>query len=433
MPLRGPTIPVLTVSPKEAPWLSIDAATRSVSIDASHPGFYGDPYCTYERIRAVAPAFYWREQRMWCFMNAADVAAILKDRRFGRELLPLPGHPAEPARQPHGHLQAFHTFNQTSMLEREPPAHTRLRNLVNRAFVTRNIERLRPRIAELASSLVEAVKPRHEAELLSAFATPIPVTVIAELLGVPAQMAPQLLEWSHRMVAIYELGKTRRTEDAAEAATREFTAFIKGFVAERRRSPADDLITHLIAAEASGDTLTEDELAGTCILLLNAGHEATVHAIGNSVKTLLEQRTDLSAAFATDVSTEAAVEECLRFDPPLHLFRRFVQEDLAIAGVRLSRGDEVALLYGAANRDPGRYANPDVFNPSRPSAGGAAAHASFGGGIHFCLGAPLARLELQVALPILFKHLPGIQLKGRPRYRDAYHFHGLESLHVTWP
>jgi cytochrome P450 len=417
----------------DAPWLSIDPRTRTVSIDSSHPGFYGDPYSTYERIRPVAPAFLWSELGIWCFLSMADVSAILRDRRFGRELLPAPGAPAPVPREAPAHLAAFNRFNETSMLEREPPVHTRLRNIVSRAFLTRNIERLRPRIGALASSLAEAVRPRREAELISAFATPIPVTVIAELLGVPGEMAPQLLGWSHRMVAIYQLDRTRRTEDEAEAATREFSEFIRGYAEKRRRSPADDLITHLIASESAGDRLSEDELVGTCILLLNAGHEATVHAIGNSVKTLLEQGTDLSRAFADDAATERTVEECLRFDPPLHLFRRFVQEDLEVAGVRLSRGDEVALLYGAANRDPARYPNPGLFDPTRPTQGGATAHASFGGGIHFCLGAPLARLELQVALPILFRALPGIRLAEIPRYRDVYHFHGLEALRATWP
>jgi len=416
----------------DPPWLSIDPRTRTVSIDSSHPGFYGDPYSTYERIRPAAPAFLWRELGIWCFLNMADVSAILRDRRFGRELLPAPGRPDPPPRDAPAHLEAFNRFNETSMLEREPPAHTRLRNIVSRAFLTRNIERLRPRVAALAASLADEIRPRREAELISAFATPIPVTVIAELLGVPARMAPQLLGWSHRMVAIYQLGRTRRIEDDAEAATREFSEFIRGYAAERRRSPADDLITHLIASESAGDRLSEDELVGTCILLLNAGHEATVHAIGNSVKTLLEQGTDVARAFADDAATAATVEECLRFDPPLHLFRRYVQEDLEVAGVRLSRGDEVALLYGAANRDPARYPQPGVFDPARPSPGGASAHAAFGGGIHFCLGAPLARLELQVALPVLFRTLPGMRLAEGPRYRDVYHFHGLEALRVAW-
>jgi cytochrome P450 len=417
----------------DLPWLKLDPAGRRASIDASHPGFYGDPYSTYERIRSVAPVFYWEEQKLWCFLNIADVSAILRDRRFGRELLPRPDLPAVPEPGVPGHLTAFHQFNQTSMLEREPPVHTRLRTLVNRAFVTRNIERLRPRIEALAGELVDGFHARHETELLASFATPIPVIVIAELLGIPGAMAPRLLDWSHRMVAIYQLGKTRAIEDDAERATREFSDFLKGYAAERRRTPGDDLITHLLAAEASGDRLSEEELVGTCILLLNAGHEATVHALGNSVKTLLREKVDLAAVFATEASTEAAVEECLRFDPPLHLFRRFVEEDLEVAGIALPRGAEVALMYGAANRDPVRYPDAHRFNPFRPTSGGAAAHAAFGGGIHFCLGAPLARLELQVALPLLFRRLPGLRLKEAPTYRDAYPFHGLSALHVTWP
>jgi len=417
----------------DPPWLRIDPERRLVSINSSHPGFYADPYAAYERIRAVAPAFYWEEHKIWCFMNAADVGSILRDRRFGRELLALPGQAAPaPAPVPE-HVALFHEVNANSMLEREPPFHTRLRGLVSRAFVTRNIERLRPRITALARELIERIRPAHEAELISAYAAPIPVAVIAELLGVPPLMAPQLLDWSHRMVAMFQLDRTRAIELAAEAATREFSGFLRGYLAMRRKLPADDLITHLMAAEAAGDRLSEDELIATCILLLNAGHEATVHAIGNSVKALLESRTDPRAAFATEASTEAAVEECLRFDPPLHLFTRYAQEDVEVAGVALSRGAKVALLYGAANRDPARYPQAHVFNPARPLAGTASAHMAFGGGIHFCLGAPLARLELQIALPALFEGLPGIFLAEPPRYRDNYHFHGLAALDVGWP
>ncbi len=417
----------------DSPWLRIDAGRRSVSIDSTHPEFYNDPYSTYERIRAVVPAFYWEEHRVWCFMNAADVGAILRDRRFGRELLPLPGEEAQPPRPVPGHLAAFHAVNRDSMLEREPPVHTRLRTLVNRAFVARNIERLRPRITALAHGLIDRMKPDHRAELITAYATPIPVVVIAELLGVPTEMSSQLVEWSHRMVGVFQLGRTRAMEDLAETATREFSGFLRRYFAERRLRPADDLISHLLAVEATGERLSEDEMIATCILLLNAGHEGTVHSIGNAVKTILEQGTDVRAAFSGEAATEATVEECLRYDPPLHMFNRFAQEDVEVAGVRLGRGAEIALLYGAANRDPSRYARAGVFDPARPVQGAASAHASFGGGIHFCLGAPLARLELQIALPILFERLPGIFLKGRPTYRDTYHFHGLASLDVGWP
>jgi cytochrome P450 len=420
------------MSERDAPWLSIDKEQRAVSIDPTHPEFYNDPYATYERVRAVAPVFYWREQRLWCFMNAADVGAIMRDRRFGREILPLPGQPAPDPLPVPGHVAAFHAVNRDSMLEREPPVHTRLRTLVNRAFVARNIERLRPRISALAHELIDRMEPAHHAELIGAYATPIPVVVIAELLGVPAEMSPQLVDWSHRMVGMFQLGRTREMEDLAEAATREFSGFLRGYFAERRKRPADDLISHLLDVEATGERLSEDEMIATCILLLNAGHEGTVHSIGNGVKTLLEQGTDTRAAFAGGAATEATVEECLRFDPPLHMFNRYAQEDAEVAGVALRRGAEIALLYGAANRDPARYPRAHEFDPTRPVLGAAAAHASFGGGIHFCLGAPLARLELQIALPILFERLPGIFLRGRPRYRDTYHFHGLEALEVGW-
>jgi cytochrome P450 len=419
--------------PDDFPWLRIDPTRRSVSISASHPGFYGDPYASYERIRPILPVFYWEEHKVWCFLNAGDVGAILRDRRFGRELLPLPGEIPAPAAPGREHVPTFDAVNANSMLEREPPVHMRLRTLVNRAFVSRNIERLRPRIEALAHGLIDGFQSDRRADLIAAYASPIPVVVIAELLGVPAAMGPQLLDWSHRMVAMFQLDRTRELELAAEAATVEFADFLRSHVAERRQQPADDLISHLLATQATGDRLSEDELIGTCILLLNAGHEATVHAIGNGVKILLEQGTDLAAAFGTDEATAATVEECLRYDPPLHLFNRYVQEDLEFAGVTLPRGTAVALMYGAANRDPARYPHAATFDPTRPVAGPGAAHSTFGGGIHFCLGAPLARLELQLALPILFRRLPGLRLAGRPAYRDNYHFHGLSALQVEWP
>ena len=416
----------------EMPWLEIDRATGEVSLDSRHPGFFGNPYPTYERLRAIRPVFYWKQHGLWCFLNAADVGAVLRDRRFGREVLPLPGVLRPPAAPVPEHVALFHAVNAQSMLEREPPVHTRLRTLVNRAFVARKIEHLRPRIAALANSLIDRFEARGRVDLIEAYATPIPVVVIAELLGVPTEVAPQLLDWSHRMVAMFQLGRTRAMEDAAESATREFSDFLRAFVADRRRTPGDDLITHLLAVEATGERLSEDELIGTCILLLNAGHEATVHAIGNGVKALVEHGTDPAVAFASEASTEATVEECLRYDPPLHLFNRYAQEDLQVAGLRLQRGAAVALLYGAANRDPARFPRADLFDPGRPLASPAAAHASFGGGIHFCLGAPLARLELHVALPTLFKRLPGLALGAPPAYRDSYHFHGLEALHLAW-
>jgi unspecific monooxygenase len=214
-------------------------------------------------------------------------------------------------------------------------------------------------------------------------------------------------------------------EDQAVAATQDFVAFMRGYVEARRNDPRDDLITHLIQAEMDGDRLSIDELITTCILLLNAGHEATVHTIGNGVKTLLE--TGLGATVLGPDQVDNTVEEILRHDPPLHLFTRWVYEEVEVMGHTFRRGDQIGLLLAAANRDPAQWDRPERFTPNRPLR----PNLSFGAGLHFCVGAPLARLELRTALPILFQRLPRLALTASPRYADVYHFHGLSSLPVT--
>jgi unspecific monooxygenase len=294
---------------------------------------------------------------------------------------------------------------------------------VLRAFTSRRIAGLEPEIAALAEELT-ANFPEGPFDLLQAFAQPLPVRIIARLLGVPEEMAPDLLRWSNAMVGMYMAGRTREMEDRAVAATEAFVAFMRSYVEERRARPADDLITQLIAAEMEGEKLTTDELITTCILLLNAGHEATVHSIGNGVKTLLETGTPAKALGPEHV--EGTVEEILRYDPALHMFTRWAYEEVEVMGHSFRRGDQVGLLLAAANRDPGVWDRPDKFLPSRPVK----AHASFGAGLHFCVGAPLARLELQIALPILFRHHPTLHLAAPPLYGDVYHFHGLGQLIV---
>ena len=400
---------------------SIDVARRRARLNPRDPDFVNDPYPAYASIREVAPAFFWEDYGFWCFARFADVSALLRDRRFGRKIV-------ERLRGTKPHLAPFDALERHSMLELEPPDHTRLRNLVNRAFVSRRVEKLAPQIAGLAHERIDAFSSRRSADLVAEFANPVPVAVIAALLGVPSEMGPQLVDWSHRMVAMYQFGVTRAVEERAAEAARAFADYLRGFVRARRSDPGDDLVSQLLIAESDGGRLSEDELVATVILLLNAGHEATVQAIGNGVKTILDQRVDARAAFATDGATLATVEELLRLDPPLHLFDRYALEDVEFAGVRLRRGEKIGLLLGAANRDPERFPNPDVFDPTRaPNA-----HLSFGAGIHFCVGAPLARLELAIALPILFARLPGLRSAGTSRYRDAFHFHGLEALRVEW-
>jgi cytochrome P450 len=382
------------------------------------PAFVQNPYPFYDRARALGPFFRWADYDLTCTGNAAAVNAIFRDRRFGREA------PVELALTVPSHLIPFYAVEAHSMLELEPPRHTRLRNLVLRAFTSRRIAALGPEIAALAEELVTAF-PDGPFDLLTRFAQPLPVRIIARLLGVPEAMAPDLLRWSNAMVGMYMANRTRETEDRAVAATMDFVAFLRTYVEERRARPADDLITQLIAAESEGEKLSTDELISTCILLLNAGHEATVHTIGNGVKTLLETETPHSALFPEAV--EGTVEEILRFDPALHMFTRWAYEDIEVMGKTFRRGDRAGLLLAAANRDPVVWDRPATFLPARP----AKPHASFGAGLHFCVGAPLARLELQIALPILFSRHPGLRLESKPAYADVYHFHGLQALSVT--
>ncbi|MHC0053963.1 cytochrome P450 [Actibacterium sp. D379-3] len=389
-----------------------------LSQSPTDPGFVQDPYPFYDRARAHGPLIWWNDYDMPAAMSHVAVNALLRDRRFGREV-PAELAPATPA-----HLAPFYAVEAHSMLELEPPRHTRLRNLVLRAFTPRRIAALAPEIEALSHALIDDF-PNGDFDLLIAYAQKLPVVVIARLLGVPEEMAPDLLRWSNAMVAMYQAGRTRMAEDRAVTATQDFVAFMRTYVAARRTRPADDLITHLIAAEDAGERLTADELITTCILLLNAGHEATVHTIGNGVKALLDH--GMAADALTPDRAEATVEEILRFDPPLHMFTRYAYEEIDIFGHRFRRGDRVALMLAAANRDPAVFADPGRFDPARP----ARPNASFGAGLHFCVGAPLARLELQIALPALFARCPALRFADRALYRPTYHFRALEELTMT--
>ena len=411
-----------------------------VTFDPSDPAFFQSPYAAYDQMRQAGRLVHWTNYGFAATAHYDLVSALLRDRRFGRDI----SHVINPAElgwpEPADHVKPFYAFEKGSMLEREPPVHTRLRGLVNRAFVSRAIDQLQPRIERLCDDLIDSFIEAGEADLLARYATPIPVIVIAELLGLPPDDAPLLLDWSHRMVAMYQFNRSRAVEDSAVAATRDFSDYVRQFIAERRRRPADDLISSLIAARDSGDRLNDDELVTTIILLMNAGHEATVHAIGNGLKILLEQRQSepahwlrLRDVMATEEGAEAIAEETLRLEPPLHLFTRYALEPCDIEGQSFRIGDKVGLLLGAANRDPAIYARPDEFDPNRFLARPAPPQSmSFGAGIHFCVGAPLARLELRLALPALFRRLPHLRLSAQPVFGDTFHFHGLTALPCKW-
>lgn len=392
--------------------------THVINQSPTDPDFRQNPFPAYAVFRQHR-AFWWADYDMCVFPRFEDVNAIFRDRRFGREILHIAtreelGWDPIPA-----HLEPFYAFEAHSLLEKEPPDHTRLRSLINRAFISDRINALRPRIERLSRDLAQSL--REGDDLIEAYCTPIPITIIAELLGVPTDMAPQLVDWSHHMVAMYQARRDRRIEDAAVAATLEFSDYIRRLIAHRRRTPGDDLLSALIVAEAEGERLSADEIVVTSILLLNAGHEATVHALGNAIWTLVQHGATVRPQTAAPM-----VEELLRFDPPLHMFTRYVLEDLHWGGVALKKGEHVGLLIGSANRDERVNPDPDVFDPQRERP----AHVSLSAGIHFCVGAPLARLEMQIALSTLFDVL-GPRFRLCPGdYRNTYHFRGLTELRL---
>ncbi len=385
--------------------------------------FVQDPYPFYAAARAQGDFFWWNDYDRVCASSHRAVNQLLRDRRWGREI-------PEWLRQPvPEHLRAFMDIEANSMLEIDPPRHTALRNLVHRAFTPRAIDALAPSIKELAEGIAGTLGS-DEVDLLPNFADRIPVIVIARLLGVPDDMANQLLSWSHDMVAMYQARRDTAVETKAAKAAYEFSQYIENLAHERKARPATDLISRLLEAEIDGRGLTSGELVSTCILLLNAGHEATVHTIGNGVKTLLEfcerNQRDPSELIA-DNAIAGTVEELLRHDPPLHLFDRYAKDDVTVFGHEFRKGDKVALLLASANRDAAAFGeDAHMFRPERhPNR-----HLSFGAGVHFCLGAQLARLELTVSLQALFRLNPRLRMIGTPTYADCYHFHGLSALHV---
>jgi cytochrome P450 len=415
----------MTVLPN---FLRIDPETRRVSLDGRNPAFYGDPNRVYAALHQHCPTFYWEEQRQWFFTGYDHVNTLLRDRRFGRQILHVASREELGLPEPEAHLTNFDLAERHSLLEIEPPEHTRLRTLVNRAFVSRHIEKLRPEIANLAERLIDGFEKDGKVELLSAFADIIPVTMIARMIGIPDEMGPQLLKWSHAYVGMYMFKRSKEDEYAADRAAKEFSDYVKVLIAERRQNPTEDLLSHMIHTENKGQYLTDDELVSTTIVLLNAGHEATVHQIGNSVRVILESGLDPADLFRDEAATERTVEETLRIGAPVHIFQRWALEDVEIDGVVLKRGDKVSLILAAANLDPRKFSDPLAFRPDRQEG----ANLSFGAGIHFCIGAPLARLELNTVLPILFRRVPGLRMAELPRVKDVYHFHGLERLDLTW-
>ena len=386
-------------------------------LDLTEPGFLRDPYASLAALRATAPMVWHERSGMWWATTHAAVSAVLRERALGRLWT---------NREPVERFEPFNTLHRNQMMENEPPVHTRLRRLVAGAFARGHVERMRPRVHQLAAELLDAVDPAGF-DLVADYAEPLPVAVIADMLGVPAADRVLLRDWSQAIVRMYEYDRSAALEEAALAASTEFAAYVRAMVDERRARPGEDLISDLIAAQDEGGRLTEDELVASVVLLLNAGHEASVNAFGNGMNALLSHPGQQDRLTSGAIAVPVAVEELLRFDAPLQLFERTASRDVEVAGVRLAAGDRVAALMGSANRDAAAFAEPDVFDVSRdPNP-----HVGFGMGVHFCLGAPLARMELSVSLAALLDRHPSLRPAGEPRRRPTFVLRGYERLPVA--
>lgn len=396
-----------------------------VGFDPGDPGFLADPYPVLARLREAAPAWAYPDRGVILLTRFDDVHAALRDRRLGRAY----DHrytDAEFGRPgPDPRFPQWNASERFSLLNLEPPDHTRLRRLVSKVFTAASVANLRPEIERLAQQQLSGLPLKFD--LIGQFAQPFSIAVICTLLGVPVSDGQLLLDWSHAIVKMYEFRVDAEEQDRAERAAGAFIEYVTELIDARRRDPRSDLISELVAVSDAGDRLTVDEIVGTVIVLLNAGHEATVNTLGNGMRALQLHPEQWQRAVTGEVPAGVAVEEMIRWDPPLQLFERWVlDDDVEIAGNTLGPGDRIAMLFGSANRDGRRFPDPDRFDVGR----GDSTHIGFGGGLHFCIGAPLARLELTVALDLL-RALPHLELVEIPTYQPYFVLRGLSALHLS--
>ncbi|MCT4354685.1 cytochrome P450 [Streptomyces sp. Je 1-79] len=389
------------------------------------PDFVADPYPAYAELRATGRAHWYGPTRQWLIPHHEDVSALLRDRRLGRTYTHRFTHEEFGRTAPPAAHEPFHTLNDHGLLDLEAADHTRIRRLVSKAFTPRTVENLAPTVRRLAAELVGGLVERGGGDFLAEVAEPLPVAVIAEMLGVPEtdEERGMLRPWSADICGMFELNPSEETARRAVRASLDFSAYLRELIARRRKDPGEDLISSLIAVEE----LTEQEMVSTCVLLLNAGHEATVNTTVNGWWTLLRHPEQLAALRADpDGMLSTAVEELLRYDTPLQMFERWVLDDIEVGGVVIPRGSEVALLFGSANRDPARFSSPDVLDLSRTEN----PHITFGAGIHYCLGAPLARLELTSMFAEVLRAAPDLRLAAEPRWKPGYVIRGVHELLV---
>lgn len=405
----------------------IEGRTDRADFDPYSSAFQHDPYPVYSRLRKERPVFFDPDWELTFFTRHADVAGMLKDRRFGRDIRGVTGDidPRLYARNYPDHLPTWNRYIRGSFIDLEPPRHTRLRRLVQWAFTRRSTETYRPRLEATAAAALETAIERGAMEAIAEYATPIPLVMIADLLGIPQGDQPQLVSWSHDIVRVFDQGCTAEEGARAEQAVSAFVEYIRQVLVERRRNPGSDLVSSLLAANHEGDRLDDDELIATCILTLNAGHEATVHAIGNGLLALASDPEQFEL-LKTDPAglAERATDEILRYDSPLQMFERWVLTDLEWSGTELEHGTKVGLLFGSANHDEAVFVEPERLDLRRIDN----PHVSFGAGVHYCVGAPLARVELEVAFAAFATRIEKFELNGEPERVRSLVFRGMRSL-----
>ncbi|MFH0520593.1 cytochrome P450 [Streptomyces sp. M41] len=402
------------------------AARSDLAFDPWDPAFLADPYPVYAELRERGRVHYFEPTDQWLVPHHADVSALLRERRLGRTYQHRFTHEEFGRTAPPAEHEPFHVLNDHGMLDLEPPDHTRIRRLVSKAFTPRTVERLKPYVRGLAGDLVAALVEKGGGDLLTDVAEPLPVAVIAEMLGIPETDRAQLRPWSADICGMYELNPSRETATRAVRASVEFSDYLRELIAARREKPGEDLISGLIAAHDEGDRLTEQEMISTAVLLLNAGHEATVNATVNGWWALFRNPGQLAALRADHSLIPSAIEELMRYDTPLQLFERWVLDEIEIAGTTIPRGAEIAMLFGSANHDPEVFDAPDRLDLTRKEN----PHISFSAGIHYCIGAPLARIELAASMTALLEQAPTLRPAAEPERKPNFVIRGLEGLRV---
>jgi len=399
-----------------------------VEFDVTDPAFIADPYPALNRLREATPIFWSERNQQWVLTRFADIAATLRDRRLGRDYSHRYTHAEVGRPDPDPRWSSFAEHERWSLLCLEPPDHTRLRRLISKVFTPTAVAKLQPAIESFSEELIDRCAELDDFDLLADYAQPYSVAVICSMLGVPTDDAQALLDWSHAIVKMYELHSDDATKARANDAAGEYVDDTRRVRAAGAGGPDDLVGCAVVAVGDEGDRLTEAEIGSTTMVLLEAGHEATVNTLGNGFRALIHHPDQWRRLVDGEVEASVAVEELLRFDSPLQLFERWVLEDgVEIAGQRVDVGQEIAMLFGSAQRDPRRFDDPDTFDIGR----GDSSHIGFGGGIHFCVGAPLARLELGQSVRGLVRRFPDLGLVTEPSYHPTFVIRGLTELRLA--